>query len=85
MQKYGHLQEDYYTLKDHCLEQERTLEELGVQLSSSKLRISELQEEVNKNRPDGAWVKDNASSNCKSCNKEFNLTRRRVRYSHNRQ
>ncbi|KAJ8949586.1 hypothetical protein NQ318_016217 [Aromia moschata] len=76
-QKYAQLQEDYYTLKDHSLEQEHTLEELGCQLRDSKLQISDLKEEINKNRPEGAWVKDNSSTNCKTCNKEFNLTRRR--------
>ncbi|XP_018562579.1 RUN and FYVE domain-containing protein 2 isoform X1 [Anoplophora glabripennis] len=76
-QKYGQLQEDYYTLKDHCLEQEHTLEELGCQLRDSKLQISDLKEEINKNRPEGSWVKDNSASNCKACKKEFNLTRRK--------
>ncbi|CAH1964818.1 unnamed protein product [Acanthoscelides obtectus] len=76
-QKYAQLQEDYYTMKDHCLEQDHTLEELGAQLRDSKLEISDLKEEINKNRPDGAWVKDNTALECKACNKEFNLTRRR--------
>nr|CAH7752749.1 unnamed protein product [Callosobruchus chinensis] len=76
-QKYAQLQEDYYTMKDHCLEQDHTLEELGAQLRDSKLEISDLKEEINRNRPDGAWVKDNTALECKACNKEFNLTRRR--------
>ncbi|KAJ8931498.1 hypothetical protein NQ314_015569 [Rhamnusium bicolor] len=76
-QKYAQLQEDYYTLKDQWLEQEHTLEELGGQLRESKLQISDLKEEINKNRPEGAWVKDNSAPHCKACNKEFNLTRRR--------
>lgn len=77
-QKYATLQEQYYTLKDHCLEQERTLEELGMKLRDSNLQISEIKEEIVRNKPDGAWVKDNLASNCKACAKEFNLTRRRV-------
>lgn len=77
-QKYAILQEEYYTLKDHCLEQERTLEELGLKLRDSNLQISELKEEINKNKPEGSWVKDKLALICKACCKEFNLTRRRV-------
>ncbi|VEN55006.1 unnamed protein product [Callosobruchus maculatus] len=69
-QKYAQLQEDYYTMKDHCLEQDHTLEELGAQLRDSKLEISDLKEEINRNRPDGAWVKDNTALECKACNKD---------------
>nr|CAI5865387.1 unnamed protein product [Callosobruchus analis] len=82
-QKYAQLQEDYYTMKDHCLEQDHTLEELGAQLRDSKLEISDLKEEINRNRPDGAWVKDNTAVECKACNKEFNLTRRRFSVASN--
>lgn len=78
--KYATLQEDYYTLKEHCLEQEQTLEELGTQLSVTKLQISDLKEEANRNRSEGTWVKDKSTTNCKGCNKEFSLTRRRVRF-----
>lgn len=60
------------------MEQEQTLEELGLKLRDSNLQISELKEEVNKNKPEGAWVKDDSAINCKSCTKPFNLTRRRV-------
>ena len=77
-QKYATLQEDYYNLKEQCLEQEHTLEELGSQLSSSKLQISDLKEEVGRNRIDGAWAQDKTATHCKSCGKEFNLTRRKV-------
>lgn len=37
-----------------------------------------MKEEIIKNKPDGAWVKDKLASSCKACSKEFNLTRRRV-------
>ncbi|XP_019864722.1 RUN and FYVE domain-containing protein 2 isoform X2 [Aethina tumida] len=76
-QKYATLQEDYYSLKDQCIEQEHTLEELGAQLSASKLQIADMQEEVNKNKNEGAWAKDNSVTHCKACSKEFNLTRRK--------
>ncbi|XP_068909064.1 RUN and FYVE domain-containing protein 2 isoform X3 [Tenebrio molitor] len=76
-QKYATLQEDYYNLKEQCLEQEHTLEELGSQLSTSKLQISDLKEEVGRNKMEGAWVQDKTATHCKACSKEFNLTRRK--------
>ncbi|XP_028133677.1 RUN and FYVE domain-containing protein 2 isoform X2 [Diabrotica virgifera virgifera] len=76
-QKYAQLQEEYYTLKDQCLEQEHTLEELGGHLRESKLQISDLREEITKSRPEGSWAKDHTAAKCKACTKEFNLTRRR--------
>lgn len=60
------------------MEQEHTLEELGGKLRDHKLQISELKEEVNKSKGDAAWVSDSTASHCKSCKKEFGLTRRRV-------
>lgn len=60
------------------MEQEHTLEELGAQLRDSKLQISDLKEEVNKNRMEGTWAQDKSVTHCKSCEKEFNLTRRKV-------
>lgn len=77
LQKYASLQEEYYTLKEHCLEQEQTLEELGVQLSASKLQISDLKEEATR-KVEGAWAKDKNVTHCKACKKEFNMTRRKV-------
>ncbi|XP_030751670.1 RUN and FYVE domain-containing protein 2 isoform X2 [Sitophilus oryzae] len=75
--KYATLQEEYYTLKDNCLEQEHTLEELGAQLRDTKLQISDLKEEANRNKSEGTWASDKTATNCKSCKKEFSLTRRR--------
>ncbi|XP_018331063.1 RUN and FYVE domain-containing protein 2 isoform X2 [Agrilus planipennis] len=76
-QKYASIQEEYYNLKEHCLEQEQTLEELGSQLSASKLQLSDLKEEVGKTKMEGTWVKDKDITHCRSCNKEFNVTRRK--------
>ncbi|XP_046407032.1 RUN and FYVE domain-containing protein 2 isoform X3 [Ischnura elegans] len=44
--KYHSLQEEQYTLRERCREQEQTLEELGAQLSDSKLRLADMQEEA---------------------------------------
>nr|XP_023029040.1 RUN and FYVE domain-containing protein 2-like isoform X2 [Leptinotarsa decemlineata] len=67
-QKFAQLQQEYYNLKDQSLEQEHTLEELGGQLRDSKLKISDLKEEVNRNRSEGGWVKDNSASQCRPDN-----------------
>ncbi|KAK5650701.1 hypothetical protein RI129_001730 [Pyrocoelia pectoralis] len=75
-QKYASLQEDYYTLKERWLEQEQTLEELGAQLSVSKLQLSDLKEEAGR-KVEGAWADDSSVRHCKACSKEFNMTRRK--------
>ncbi|KAI4457641.1 run and fyve domain-containing protein 2-like protein [Holotrichia oblita] len=75
-QKYASLQEEYYTLKEHCLEQDQTLEELGKKLSDSKLELSELKEQTSR-KNDGTWANDKDATQCRLCEKEFNLTRRK--------
>lgn len=55
------------------------MEELGSELSSSKLRVADLQEEATRNKSESTWAQDKFVSNCKTCKKEFNMTRRRVR------
>ncbi|XP_022906920.1 RUN and FYVE domain-containing protein 2 isoform X2 [Onthophagus taurus] len=75
-QKYAGLQEEYYTLKEHCLEQEQTLEELGKKLSDSKLELSDLREESSR-KSEGTWVEDKTAVKCKACCKEFSVTRRK--------
>ena len=83
LQKYVSLQQDYYQLKEQCSEQEQTLEELGNQLSISKLQIADLKEEATRNKVDGQWASDKEVTHCKGCNKEFNITRRRVSIAKN--
>lgn len=79
-QKYVELQEEHYRLNEQCREQEMTLEELGCQLSVSKLQVSDLKEEysVTRNKDTALWTLDKEVTHCKSCNKEFNITRRKV-------
>ncbi|XP_058791399.1 RUN and FYVE domain-containing protein 2 isoform X2 [Phymastichus coffea] len=43
-ERYSSLQDEHYALKEICAEQERTLEELGAQLSAAKLAAVELRE-----------------------------------------
>lgn len=71
-------------------EAQTTLEELGIQLSVSKLQVSELQEQVKSNDSsmrspsdltaggDVWWTPDNSTSKCKGCLREFSITRRKV-------
>ncbi|GLV31974.1 uncharacterized protein CBL_07734 [Carabus blaptoides fortunei] len=75
--KYATLQEDFYGLKERCLEQEQAMEELGTELSCSKLQVADLQEDAVRNKAEGTWAEDKGVTNCKSCRKEFNITRRR--------
>ncbi|XP_076546313.1 protein RUFY3 isoform X4 [Osmia lignaria lignaria] len=88
-EKYLALQEEHYALKEICSEQERTLEELGGQLSTAKLVAVELREAADnaqqqQQQQDGAatWANDRLVSHCKSCNREFNITRRKSRSLH---
>nr|XP_012144175.1 PREDICTED: RUN and FYVE domain-containing protein 2 isoform X1 [Megachile rotundata] len=89
-EKYLTLQEEHYALKEICNEQERTLEELGGQLSTAKLAAVELREAADnaqqqhqqhqqQQQQDGAatWANDRLVTHCKSCNREFNITRRK--------
>ncbi|KAK2583264.1 hypothetical protein KPH14_009274 [Odynerus spinipes] len=84
-ESYLALQEEHYALKEVCAEQERTLEELGAQLSTAKLATVELREAADnaqrQSQQDGgggtAWANDRQVTHCKGCNREFNLTRRK--------
>lgn len=86
-QRYLTLQEEYYALKEVCGEQERTLEELGGQLSAAKLAAAELREAADNAQQqqqsalqEGSvtWANDRMVTQCKGCSREFNMTRRKV-------
>lgn len=86
-QRYLTLQEEYYALKEVCSEQERTLEELGGQLSAAKLAAAELREAADNalqqqqsalQEGSVTWANDRLVTQCKGCNREFNVTRRKV-------
>lgn len=82
-EKYLSLQEEHYALREICTEQERTLEELGAQLSAAKLAAVELREAANnaqqQPQQDGAapWTNDRLVTHCKGCTREFNIARRK--------
>lgn len=82
-------------LKKQWSEAQTTLEELGIQLSVSKLQVAELQEKIKINEinrqhsndgigTSGVWSPDNSTSECKGCKREFSLTRRKVSISRNK-
>ncbi|XP_032667232.1 protein RUFY3-like isoform X2 [Odontomachus brunneus] len=86
-ERYLTLQEEYYALKEVCSEQERTLEELGGQLSAAKLAAAELREAADNVQQQQqqsalqegsvAWANDRMVTQCKGCSREFNMTRRK--------
>ncbi|KAF4524041.1 hypothetical protein B566_EDAN016024 [Ephemera danica] len=71
--------EEVFRLKERCREQDLTLEELGCQLSGSKLQVVDLQEELasKETKSDAQWASDKTVTHCRCCSKEFNLTRRK--------
>jgi len=71
---YDNLRQENAKLREQAKEGEQTLEELGQQLSWSKLQVDSMKEEVN---PQGAWTKDSEAVACKLCSKEFNIARRK--------
>ncbi|KAL0274934.1 UNVERIFIED_CONTAM: hypothetical protein PYX00_002952 [Menopon gallinae] len=74
--KYDALKEESEQLRKVCQEQELTLEELGVQLSVSRLKVVDLQEEA-RAKTESQWASDKDAMSCKDCGKEFSLTRRK--------
>ena len=70
-------------LRQKYEEDQKTLEELGAQLSMSKLTIAELKEKSNstltldKADNPGGWMPDKEVTNCKGCQKEFSITKRK--------
>lgn len=71
---YENLRQANDKLREQAKEGEQTLEELGQQLSWSKLQVDSMKEEVSAS---GAWEKDSDALACKLCSKEFSLARRK--------
>uniref|UniRef100_A0A674F6F5 RUN and FYVE domain containing 2 n=1 Tax=Salmo trutta TaxID=8032 RepID=A0A674F6F5_SALTR len=77
--EFHRLQDENSQLKGICEEQEQALEELGCKLSESKLKIEDIKE-ANKALQGGqVWLKDKDATHCKLCEKEFSISRRKVR------
>lgn len=73
---YKDLQKGHLSLQRTCEEQERALAELGSHLSESKLRVEDMKE-AQMVAKDLQWKGDKDATHCKSCEKEFSLSRRK--------
>ncbi|XP_069849911.1 RUN and FYVE domain-containing protein 1 [Dipodomys merriami] len=70
------LQEEKAELQKVCEEQEQALQEMGLHLSQSKLKMEDIKE-VNKALKGHTWLKDDEATHCKQCEKEFSISRRK--------
>ncbi|KAJ6667918.1 hypothetical protein lerEdw1_016239 [Lerista edwardsae] len=70
------LQEEKQELEKICEEQEQALQEMGLHLSQSKLKMEDIKE-VNKALKGHTWLKDDEATHCKQCEKEFSISRRK--------
>ncbi|XP_008291425.1 RUN and FYVE domain-containing protein 1 isoform X1 [Stegastes partitus] len=71
------LKEEKQQLQQTCEQQEQALQEMGLHLSQSKLKMEDFKE-VNKALKGHAWLKDDEATQCKQCQKEFSISRRKV-------
>ncbi|XP_056616928.1 LOW QUALITY PROTEIN: RUN and FYVE domain-containing protein 2 [Triplophysa dalaica] len=75
--EFHRLQDENSQLKGICEDQEQALEELGCKLSESKMKIEDIKE-ANKALQGGqVWLKDKDATQCKLCEKEFSISRRK--------
>ncbi|XP_033488743.1 RUN and FYVE domain-containing protein 1 [Epinephelus lanceolatus] len=70
------LKHEKQQLQQTCEQQEQALQEMGLHLSQSKLKMEDFKE-VNKALKGHAWLKDDEATNCKQCEKEFSIARRK--------
>lgn len=86
---FDRMRNELERLRKQWAEAQITLEELGIQLSVSKLQVSELQEKAKTTEQNSSrllssdsngsiWTPDNSTSKCKKCERQFSLTRRKV-------
>ncbi|CAL8355879.1 unnamed protein product [Merluccius merluccius] len=70
------LKQEKTQLQQRCEQQEQALQEMGLHLSQSKLKMEDFKE-VNKVLKGHAWLKDDEATECKQCQKEFSISRRK--------
>lgn len=70
------LKEEKQRLQQTCQQQEQALQEMGLHLSQSKLKMEDFRE-VNKALKGHAWLKDDEATQCKQCQKDFSISRRK--------
>uniref|UniRef100_A0AC11E6I7 Uncharacterized protein n=1 Tax=Ovis aries TaxID=9940 RepID=A0AC11E6I7_SHEEP len=73
------LQDEKAELQKICDEQEQALQEMGLHLSQSKLKMEDIKE-VNKALKGHTWLKDDEATHCKQCEKEFSISRRKGQF-----
>ena len=65
-------------------EKDKILEEMAEQLSDAKVQMDTLRENdssaVADRSPGGQWLEDSDVRSCQICDKEFNISRRKVSY-----
>jgi len=88
-QDYRRLQFDHSEMRKRIADCDATLEELGQQLSVSKLEVDNLQEEKKATEAaaafnaslllcvGGQWMDDSLVDNCQICDKDFSIARRK--------
>ncbi|XP_036323857.1 RUN and FYVE domain-containing protein 2 isoform X4 [Rhagoletis pomonella] len=92
-QQHTKLRAELDKMRTQWSEAQTTLEELGIQLSVSKLKVSELEDRERRQQQlrcsdlslqspsevasAGIWAPDSIATHCTSCKKEFGLTRRK--------
>ncbi|XP_056140318.1 RUN and FYVE domain-containing protein 1 [Lampris incognitus] len=64
------LKQEKQQLQQMCEQQEQALQEMGLHLSQSKLKMEDFKE-------GHAWLKDDEATQCKQCQKEFSISRRK--------
>ncbi|XP_053946425.1 protein RUFY3 isoform X3 [Anastrepha ludens] len=93
LQQNSKLRTELDKMRTQWSEAQITLEELGIQLSVSKLKVSELEERERRQQKlrssdlslqlpaevasAGIWAPDSIATHCTACKKEFSLTRRK--------
>ena len=81
-QEFDNLQSDHLKLKKILEEKDQTLIEMGRQITEAKLEIDTLKEEASftsiEKGPTGQWLDDSGVRSCQICEKEFNISRRKV-------
>ncbi|GFU38919.1 RUN and FYVE domain-containing protein 2 [Nephila pilipes] len=80
-QEYEKLKVSHAELQKLHSEHERTLEEMGVQLKESKLKIEDLKE-TQMVMKEAVWTQDKQVTYCKQCNKPFSVARRKHHCRH---
>ena len=82
LQEFDNLLSDHLKLKKILEEKDQTLIEMGRQITEAKLEIDTLKEEASftsiEKGPTGQWLDDSGVRSCQICEKEFNISRRKV-------